>query len=55
MVYCFGDVDAFGADVGVMKELRGAKEVGEEGVVVETPDTVGTGWFEQVQYLDVAG
>lgn len=41
-------MDAAGSEVGVVEELGGAEEEGEEVVVVEAPDAVGAGGFEVV-------
>ena len=51
-VDCFSGVDGFGADVRVVEELAGTKEIWEEGIVVETPYAVGACRFEEIQGLD---
>lgn len=47
-------MDAEGADVGMVKELRCAKKEREEMVIIETPDAVGAGGFEVVGALNLA-
>lgn len=47
-----GLVNGAGSDVGVVHQLRGPKEEGQELVIVETPDAVRPGRFEVVCRLD---
>lgn len=42
----FLDVNGFGPYARMMKQLTGAKEIGEKRVVVEAPYTMGTGGFK---------
>ena len=44
-------VDGARGDVGVVEELGGAEEEGQELVVVEAPDAVGAGGLEVVEHL----
>jgi hypothetical protein len=51
VIDCFLDVNGFGPYARMMKQLTGAKEIGEKRVVVEAPYTVGAGGFKKVKSL----